>query len=231
MKKNLVFNTGPIISLTLNNLLWILKPLKAHFKGPFYITQSVEDELVNKPLATKKFKFEAVQVKSQIDIGVLKVKKLKGEEQKLSDFLENLMNSIFLANSQTLKIVQKAEVDTIALALSVGSSAAVIDERIIRIFIENPKILHTILEKRLERKISIDEKKLAALKEKISELPIIRSAELAVVAYEKGLFKKYIAAIPRAREELLEGILWGLKLSGCAISEIEINDLLKAELG
>ena len=58
--KCLVFDSGPIISLTTNNLLWILEPLKNKFKGRFVITEGVRKELIDKPLTTKKFKFEAL---------------------------------------------------------------------------------------------------------------------------------------------------------------------------
>ena len=60
--KSLIFDAGPIISLATNNLLWILEPLKNKFDGKFYLTDAVKRELVDRPLETKKFKFEAIQV-------------------------------------------------------------------------------------------------------------------------------------------------------------------------
>ena len=54
--KSLVFDAGPIISLTMNNLLWLLDPLKVNFKGEFYIPMAVKGELVDRPLTTKKFR-------------------------------------------------------------------------------------------------------------------------------------------------------------------------------
>jgi hypothetical protein len=48
------------------------------------------------------------------------------------------------------------------------------------------------------------------------------------VAYEKGLFdnckNKGIS-----NREILEGILWGLKLRGCAISFEEISEIITLE--
>ena len=38
-KKALIFDSGAIITLALNNLLYILKPLKKEFGGEFYILQ------------------------------------------------------------------------------------------------------------------------------------------------------------------------------------------------
>ncbi|KHO51294.1 MAG: hypothetical protein QT04_C0044G0003 [archaeon GW2011_AR11] len=57
--KALVFDSGPIISLTLNGLLWMLRPLKQRFKGDFCITKAVYGEIISYPLHTKKFKLEA----------------------------------------------------------------------------------------------------------------------------------------------------------------------------
>ena len=59
--KALVFDSGPIINLALNNMLWILKPLKEKFKGDFYITESVKRECIDRPLTSKKFKYEALE--------------------------------------------------------------------------------------------------------------------------------------------------------------------------
>ncbi|HIG96306.1 TPA: hypothetical protein HA249_05470, partial [Candidatus Woesearchaeota archaeon] len=82
----IIFDTGPIISLTTNNLLWLLEPMKKKFGGEFYITPSVKKELVDVPLETKKFKFEALQVLDMIERGVLKIvdqKAVKDEGYKL----------------------------------------------------------------------------------------------------------------------------------------------------
>ena len=55
--KSLVFDAGPIITLTMNNLLWLLNPLKNNFKGEFYLSAAVKEELIDRPLQTKKYKF------------------------------------------------------------------------------------------------------------------------------------------------------------------------------
>ena len=69
--RSIVFDTGPIISLTTNNLLWLLEPLKKKYKGHFHITSDVKRELIDRPLQTKKFKFEALQVMHIIKKGIL----------------------------------------------------------------------------------------------------------------------------------------------------------------
>ena len=58
----------------MNNLLWLLEPLKKLSKAKFYITKLVKEELVDTPLnKTKKFKFEALQVLHYIENGTLEV--------------------------------------------------------------------------------------------------------------------------------------------------------------
>jgi hypothetical protein len=69
MIDSLVFDSGPIISLSTNNLLWILPKIKEKFDGEFLITPAVKRECVTRPLETKKFKFEALQVLRQIEKG------------------------------------------------------------------------------------------------------------------------------------------------------------------
>jgi len=59
--KSLIFDTGSIISLTSNNLLWILPNLKTRFKGQFYVTLHGKRELIDRPLKIKRFSFEALQ--------------------------------------------------------------------------------------------------------------------------------------------------------------------------
>ena len=69
MVKALVFDTGPIISLAMNNLLWVLVKLKEKFSGDFYVTPGVKRECVDKPLLGKKFKFEAMRTLKLIEDG------------------------------------------------------------------------------------------------------------------------------------------------------------------
>ena len=42
-----------------------------------------------------------------------------------------------------------------------------------------------------------------------------------------GLLNNYLPNIPDSKKELLDALLWGLKLEGCAISEKEIRLIIK----
>ena len=228
--KSLIFDAGPIISLATNNLLWILEPLKKEFDGKFYITEPVKRELVDRPLETKKFKFEAIQVEKLIEKGIFGVIDNSFIREKTPIFL-NTANEIFKAyNNYYMKIVHFAEISVIAAAISLDADAIVIDEKTTRFLIENPKMIVEILKKTLHTPISINENNLKEFKNTVKDIKAIRSIELVTIAYERGLLDNYITKIPDARKNLLESVLWGVKLNGCAVSRDEIEQIVKLEI-
>ena len=50
MTKAIFFDAGPIISLVMSRLGWILPLLKKKYGGKFYITPAVSMELIERPL-------------------------------------------------------------------------------------------------------------------------------------------------------------------------------------
>src|SRR3989338_9035794 len=138
--KSIVFDSGPIISLGLNSMLGILKPLKEKYGGEFYITQSVRSELVDIPIKGKKFKLEAFQVEEQIRLGVLKVvhdEHIMGTTRKLLD----IANNTYFSNDQPINVVQFGEISSLALACHLRADAVVIDDRATRDLLEDPENL------------------------------------------------------------------------------------------
>jgi predicted nucleic acid-binding protein len=228
MKKIIVFDTGPIISLATNNLLWILEPLKKEFDGEFLIPECVKKELIDRPLKGKRFKFEAMQVLSLMNRGILKLvedPEVKAESKRLLD----LANRIFKAKGNWMQLVHEAEIQAVALDKITDAAAFVVDERTMRMLIEYPEKLRKIMEHKLHLNIEIDKKNLAEFKKSTRDIDMIRSTELVTIAFEKGLLDKYLPNLPNPRKELLESVLWGVKLNGCSISEMEINKILKIE--
>ena len=71
--KILFFDAGPIITLIMSRLSWILPELKKQFNGKFYMTPAVHYELIERPLTMKRFKFEALQVSKLVHEGVFEV--------------------------------------------------------------------------------------------------------------------------------------------------------------
>lgn len=229
--KSFVFDAGPIISLTMNNLLWVVAKLKEHFNGKFYLTGAVKNELVDVPLSTKKFKFEAIQVMELINSGTLEVIDNEAIKNKTHSILETA-NQIFIAHEHPIKILHYGEVSVIAASQFLGCNTIAVDEKTTRIIMENPKKLGKILEKTLHTHIGVDTKKLSEFRKLSGKMKVIRSVEIISVAYELGILHRYIkgmAAIQNKSQQLLDAVLWGLKLSGCAVSEKEIRQIIKIE--
>ncbi|MEK6828307.1 MAG: hypothetical protein AABX78_03070 [Nanoarchaeota archaeon] len=226
--KSLIFDAGPVISLVMNNLLWVLEPLKKKFNGKFCITEAVRKELVDRPLETKKFKFEAIQVEKLIENGVLDIIDNNFIRERTPSLL-NTANEIFKAFNNYIKIVHYAEMSVIAAAISLSADAVVIDEKTTRFLIENPKMIVEILKKTLHTPISINENNLKEFNNTARNIKTIRSIELVTIAYEQGILNSYITKLPDARKNLLESVLWGVKLSGCAVSKEEIEQIVRLE--
>ena len=226
--KSLIFDAGPVISLATNNLLWILEPLKKKFNGKFYITEPVRRELVDKPLETKKFKFEAIQVEKLLETGVIEIADNSFIREKTPRLL-GTANEIFRAYNNYMRIVHFAEISVIAAAINLNADAIVIDEKTTRFLMENPKMIVEILRKTLHTPISINESNLKEFRNNVNNIRAIRSVELVAVAYELGILDSYITKIPDARKNLLESVLWGVKLNGCAVSKDEIGQILRIE--
>ena len=226
--KSLVFDTGSIISLALNNLLWLLEPLKIQFDGGFIISPAVKQELVDKPLQTKKYKFEALQVLQNIQQGVLEIIDTK-HIQQTADRLYQLANSCFIADNHPISIVHNGEIEGIAAYLHLNSNAFIIDERTTRLLIEEPKKLAYILQHKLHTPVTIHHHNLNQFLHEVKNIKLLRSFELAVMAYELGLLDKFLPNLPSPKKMLLDGVLWGIKLNGCAVSEHEIDEVIRLE--
>jgi len=224
----IVFDTGPIISLTTNNLLWILEELKSKFNGDFYITKAVKRELVERPLATKRFKFEALQTLKCIEKGVLNVfdsHRLEKETLKLLD----MANNSFMARGNYIRLMHYAEMNSIAAYIELGADAFVVDERTTRLMVEDQKKELNILRHKLHTDVKANYRNLRGFKQATKKVKLIRSAELATVAYEMGFLDKYLVRVPSPKKTLIESLLWGVKLSGCSISNREIEEIIRIE--
>ncbi len=233
MPRCLVFDTGPVISLTTNNLLWLLKPLRKQFNGDFYISKRVKEELVEHPLTTKKYKFEALQVLKLVMDDILTVVDNK-EIDDLTDQLMDYANKSFKAYGNYISVLHRGEVESLALAIHLGAEALVVDERTIRKVVESPEDLMRLLKHKLHTRVTIDQKNFRRLKEMVKKVKLIRSFELVTISFELGLLDKYITEeerkkYPNLSRSLLEGVLWGVKLNGCAVTEREIAQVLKLE--
>ena len=229
--KSLVFDSGPLISLTMNNLLWLIKPLRKHFRGEFVIPESVKSELVDGPLKTKKFKFEAFQVQEYISNGTLKVLPDRNQREEATELLA-LANSCFTSNGKPLSIVHYAEISCLVAAKNRRASAVVMDERVTREFVESPRRILALMLKKLHATVRMNRAAVRDFAKRTDGIKIIRSAELAAVAFEKGMLDRYESpAAGLGSKTVLESVLWGLKLDGCAINESGIKAIMTTATG
>ncbi len=231
--RSLIFDAGPIISLATNNLLGMLKPLKKRFKGAFMIPESVKREVIEHPLLSKRFEFEALEVMALVSSGILTVYSGMDIKER-SEKLLSLANHTFKARNKWLTLVHPAEIDAISLAIKMGSDAVAIDERTTRWMVEKPEAMWKRLESRLHTDVSFNRERASRFQEMCRNIRIIRSAELGAVAFEiKGLDSYLPAEKVNGRtpeEVLIDAVLWGIKIQGCAISSSEIEELKKLVL-
>ncbi len=227
--RSLVFDAGSIISLAINNLLWLLPPLKERFGGSFYITPHIVNELVTKPLKTKKYKFEAIQIQHLIATGTLEVVDCP-EIDSVSGHLLTLANSLFTCKGQAVSIVHLGEMESLAAVIHKKASALVIDERTTRQLVEVPRQIAKRMRHKLHKQVHTDAKQEQLLSYELGKVRVIRSIELVCIAFEIGLLDHYIENLGEQwRRELLESVLWGMKLNGCSVSTEEIEELLGME--
>ncbi len=227
--KTVILDSGPVISFALNGLLWVFERVKKDYDINFVITDKVKEELIDNPLGSKRFKLEALQVLRLIKKGVIEVI----SEQDIEDharYLLELANSSYSAKQRCLQLVHPAEMTAISAALLHKADAVMIDERTTRYIIEKPGKLKNTLSHKLHTKVTINKKPLEELQKKTQGIKFIRSAEFATVAFEKGLLDDYLPEIPGSKEMLLDALLWGMKLGGCAISTKDLETLKREEM-
>ncbi len=226
--RSIVFDAGPVISFTANNLLDVLEELKKKFGADFLMPEAVKNELVDKPLQIKRFEFEALQVQQQIGCGTFRLVK-NPEISNEAERLHRLANSAYYVHGKPLTIVHYGEMCVLAASKLYQSEAVVIDERTTRLLIESPDHLAAHIKNKFRAKVKVNNAALGELSRELKGITVLRSAELAAVAFEKGLLNRYIekCSIPSVdtRKVLLDSILWGMKLEGCAIAREEIEEI------
>ena len=221
--KIIFFDAGPIITLVMARLIWILPELQKKFGGKFYITPAVKYELVDRPLTVRRFEFEALQVMKLIKEGVLEVYE-KVPQAEVSSLI-NLANNSFKIDNKPMDIIQEGEMESVATALWIGADAVVIDERTLRLFIEDNKGMRKLLERRFRKTVVPQPEKMNEFSDKLKKANIIRSIELIGVAYKQGLLDSYVPELKKGKDILVNSVLWAAKYNGCAVTEHEIEEL------
>ncbi|MFA5060962.1 MAG: hypothetical protein WC494_01430 [Candidatus Pacearchaeota archaeon] len=221
--KYLIFDAGPIISLTMNGVLGVLEKLRENFDGEFILTSSVKKEVIDRPLKIKKYALEAIQVQTLLDKKIFRMAEEIIDRQALEKETKRILkiSSGILRVSHTgekINLIQEGEASCIAFSLLCGQeNIIVIDERTTRLLTEAPQNLESIMEKKLHIPLTTE----PSLTKQFKNLKFIRSSEILFIAYKKNLlpFKK--------DRQTLDALLYGVKTKGTAISSLEIEEMKK----
>ncbi len=216
--KFLIFDAGPLISLSLTGTIGILEKLKSK-NIEFIITPQVRKEVIDRAITIKKYKLEAIEILDLIERGILKESSdfIKDEElAKETANISNFTRRIITADGENISLIQEGEASCLAFArLCKSESLIAIDERTTRLISESIENLRGIMEKKLHLNLQINKKGL----EDFNKFRFIRSSELVFIAFERGL-------IPLKKDkETLDALLYSLKFRGAAISSREIEEM------
>lgn len=219
MAKHIIFDSGPLINLAMNNMLGVLIKLKEIFPGDFLITKEVKQEIIDYPITLKKYEYEALQLQELFNKRIIRHADITNEQveelKRIREQIMNIANNTFFTEERNIHLVEKGECAALALSIILNEPNIIaVDERTARMLCENPENLRKLLEKKLHTKIIAKKENYDFFK----RFKIIRSTELAYIAYKKGFFEL-------KDSRTLDAALWALKLHGCSISDLEIEEM------
>ncbi|MEK6844129.1 MAG: hypothetical protein AABX83_01750 [Nanoarchaeota archaeon] len=222
-EKALLFDSGPLINLSMNGLLYIIERLKKTFKGKFIITESVKYEIIDRPLKIPRFELGALRIQELLDSKILELPVSLGvDNATIKDELKNfsnVANNCVKANNKSISIISEAETSCLALSKILTKrnieNIIAIDERTTRILTEKPENLEKLMGDKLKMRVRIQ-----CDLETFSNFRFIRSTELVYVAYKKDL-------LGLTGKKVLEASLYATKYKGAAVSFEEIDVLKK----
>lgn len=222
MARDILCDSGVLISLTSGCLDGLLYFFAEHHNMRFVIPPSVEYESVTRPLQSdlKKHLFSAIRIKDMIEDGIVVVVDAKVDEQTRR--LMNAANNMFYVKGKPIRLIQLGESEMLALAVELGIENILIDERTARMLIEAPFRLKEHLESEFDVNVMVNKNNFRELASRISGLKALRSSELVMLGYESGFFKNF----DHLQREAVEAALYKMKFSGCSISFDEITNYM-----
>lgn len=217
-----VIDTGTMITLSSTCLMNVFKDFVKYNKIELFVSSSVAEESVWKPISNKRFALNAARIKHAFNQKIVNVVSSTAEIEREQKMILNLGNSCFATHQGPMKIIQAGEAEALALSRIYEAHALFMDERTTRSLIENPSRLKQVLERRHETEIFVDAEKVAEFKDLFKGLKVFRSVDIIATAYEQNLFN---GELEHGVLEL-EAALWAAKFSGCAVSEAEIEQYI-----
>ena len=82
-----------------------------------------------------------------------------------------------------------------------------------------------MLEHRFRKDVKADLRNMKEFSKRLQGISIIRSIELAGIAFKMGLLDCYLPKDANARKTLLSAVLWATKYNGCAVTDHEVEEL------
>ena len=216
----IVFDSSCLISISQTCLINILGGLKKKTGAEFFIPEAVFEEVVKRPISIKRFELNAVRIKKAIDDGWFEIAHCK--DRQLFDQIGGAANNCFFAKGRPIRLLQKGEIEALALVKELEAEAFAIDERTTRMLVESPQQLRRLMQTRRNIRIEADKRNSSLLAEMFKGLTIVRSVELVALASQLGLLQE---ELPNG-EQSLEAALFAAKYSGCAVSSREIKMFL-----
>jgi len=216
MKKKIICDSGPLISLANNCAINLLQK----FNNEFLIPEGVKKEIVTNPMGTKRFELKAIILNQAIESGEIKVIKQTEKMKKEAQEVIRLSNNLLRVHGKKIKIVHEGEADAIGSLIVMNEKNFLIDERTTRHLIEDPEKVREYMQSKTKYKIQLNENILEELQKKLKGIQVIRSAELIANAYEKGI-------LPWKGTKSLEAALYAVKFAGCSITKEEIKEYVK----
>jgi len=221
-EKAVIFDSSTLISFSMNGLFQEIRDLKRIFRGRFIIAKEVREEIIDKPLTTKRFELEALRMQELLEEGILEMPSCLGiKDSQVSERTQEILreaNNLFYSEKREVEIIGKGEASCLALGKILSEkkikNIIAVDERTTRVLGESPENLVKLLENKLHTRIKMNKRSLDFVK----GFKFIRSTELIYIAYKKGL-------ITIRKGQVLDALLYALKFKGCAISDEEIEEI------
>ena len=137
--KAIIFDSGTLISFSMNGVTDILEKLRGIFDGKFIITNEVKKEVIDRPMQIKKFSLEALKTKQLLDKKILELpSSLELNEKEIFRTTNEMLNK---ANStyrsgRDIHIIDVGEASCLAVSKMLNEkgfeTVIAVDERTIR---------------------------------------------------------------------------------------------------
>lgn len=217
----IIFDSGAIISFSETCFLPLFIDLKKEI-GEFIITKTVKYECIDKVRDVMRFKLSSARIEEKITTQVFSVYSSDAKLDALTNRIMSLTNNMFFIKGNPLRLIQVGEAECLALLGLTETTFFAIDERTTRMLIEEPFALIEIFKRKYKTdKIRFDQQKYQKFKELIGTVNVVRSVDLLVYAYKKGLLSPLFKD-----KQNLKGALYSLKYKGCSVSFDEIDEYI-----